>query len=70
MMLLPKKIGPFTLVRKLGTGGVSETYAGVLDDAERKKVAVRRVLPYILQDHDDAELYLEAQARILQEQSR
>ncbi len=50
MMLLPKKIGPFTLVRKLGTGGVSETYAGVLDDAERKKVAVRRVLPYILQD--------------------
>ena len=50
MMLLPKKIGPFTLVRKLGTGGVSETYAGVLDDAERRKVAVRRVLPYILHD--------------------
>ena len=35
MMLLPKKIGPFTLVRKFGTGGVSETYAGVLDGPER-----------------------------------
>jgi hypothetical protein len=26
MILLPKRLGSFTLLRKLGTGGVSETY--------------------------------------------
>ncbi|MCB9762921.1 MAG: protein kinase [Alphaproteobacteria bacterium] len=50
MLLLPKAIGPLTLVRKLGTGGVSETYAGRLDSAEGRHVVVRRILPYILQD--------------------
>lgn len=48
MMLLPKKIGPLTLQRKLGAGGVSETYLGVTEDDRR--VAVRRILPFVRQD--------------------
>lgn len=50
MLLLPKKIGPFTLVRKLGTGGISESYVGVHDGADGRKVVVRRILPYVLRD--------------------
>ena len=30
MLLLPKTIGPITLVSKLGTGGVAESYRGTL----------------------------------------
>ena len=48
MMLLPKKIGPLTLQRKLGAGGVSETYLGVTEDDRR--VAVRRILPFVRSD--------------------
>ncbi len=48
MMLLPKKIGPLTLQRKLGAGGVSETYLGLTEDDHR--VGVRRILPFVRQD--------------------
>lgn len=50
MMLLPKTVGPLTLLRKLGSGGVAESYEGVLSGPEKKRVCVRRVLPYILAD--------------------
>jgi serine/threonine protein kinase len=50
MMLLPKTVGPLTLLRKLGSGGVAESYEGVLNGPEKKRVCVHRVLPYILAD--------------------
>ncbi len=50
MMLLPKKAGPFTLMRRLGTDGVTEGYVAILDEPAGKQVAARRVLPYILED--------------------
>jgi serine/threonine protein kinase len=50
MMLLPKTVGPLTLLRKMGSGGVAESYEGVLNGPEEKRVRVRRVLPYILAD--------------------
>ncbi|MFZ5481591.1 MAG: serine/threonine protein kinase, partial [Myxococcota bacterium] len=50
MLLLPKKIGSFTLQRKLGTGGIAEAYVGTHDGNAGKPVVVRRVLPYVLRD--------------------
>jgi len=50
MFLLPKKIGAFTLLRKLGTGGVAESYVGSHDEAGGRPVVVRRILPYVLRD--------------------
>ena len=58
MLLLPKKIGHFTLQRKLGTGGITEAYVGTHDGAPGtreggtggKPVVVRRILPYVLRD--------------------
>ncbi|NOY25649.1 MAG: serine/threonine protein kinase, partial [Oligoflexia bacterium] len=50
MMLLPKDVGPFTLLRKLGTGAVAESYLGRLNSGGGQDVVVRRVLPYILHD--------------------
>ena len=50
MMLLPKDVGPFTLVRKIGTGAVAESYLGRLHGEGDREVVVRRVLPYILRD--------------------
>ncbi len=50
MLLLPMTVGPFTLVRKLGTGGVSESYLGRLDADGGRPVVVRRILPYISRD--------------------
>lgn len=49
MLLLPKKVGAFTLTRKLGTGGVAESYVGVNEQSGRA-VVVRRILPFILRD--------------------
>ena len=45
MLLLPKTVGPFTLLRKLGTGGTSESYQGSLATEGGRKVVVRRILP-------------------------
>jgi serine/threonine protein kinase len=50
MLLLPKKIGSFTLHRKLGTGGVAESYVGTHDTNAGRPVVVRRVLPYVQRD--------------------
>lgn len=49
-MLLPKDVGPFTLIRKIGTGAVAESYLGRLHGEGDREVVVRRVLPYILRD--------------------
>lgn len=50
MLLLPKKIGAFTLQRKLGTGGVAESFLGTNDPNAGRAVVIRRVLPYVLRD--------------------
>ena len=52
MFLLPKTFGPLTLKRKLGAGGVAESYAGELKDPVKGdvQVVIRRILPYILND--------------------
>lgn len=50
MLLLPKKVGSYTLQRKLGTGGVAESYVGTHDTNGGKPVVVRRVLPYVQRD--------------------
>ena len=50
MMILPRDVGPFRLLRKLGTGPVSETYAGVDTSKDNRRVVVRRILPFVQQD--------------------
>lgn len=50
MFLLPKTIGAFTLQRKLGTGGVAETYLGAVGGESPRTVVVRRILPFVLRD--------------------
>ncbi len=57
MFLLPHKVGDYTLHRKLGTGGVAESYLGTsgqggqaADSAAGKPVVVRRILPFVLRD--------------------
>lgn len=50
MILLPKRLGSFTLTRKLGTGGVSETFLGTQDAGGERPVVVRYILPYIQRD--------------------
>lgn len=50
MMLLPKKVGPLTLTRKLGSDGVTESYLGILDEPAGRQVAVRRLLPWLVRD--------------------
>ncbi|MCB9744504.1 MAG: protein kinase, partial [Alphaproteobacteria bacterium] len=50
MLLLPKTIGPLTLLRKLGSGGVSETFSGRYEGEPPREVIARRILPYVLQD--------------------
>lgn len=64
MLLLPKTVGPFTLLRKLGTGGTSESYQGSLATEGGRKVVVRRILPYVLRDPARLAL-LEARVRDL-----
>ena len=50
MLLLPKKVGSYTLQRKLGTGGVAESYVGTSEAAPGRPVVIRRILPYVLRD--------------------
>lgn len=53
MILLPHKVGPagaYTLHRKLGTGGVAESYLGTHDAGSGRTVVLRRLLPYITRD--------------------
>jgi eukaryotic-like serine/threonine-protein kinase len=65
MMLLPKKAGPFTLMRRLGTDGVTESYVAILDEPAGKQVAARRVLEYVLGD-PQRRTSLEARVRDLE----
>jgi serine/threonine protein kinase len=45
MFLLPAKIGPFTLMRRLRSTGVSETFVGMLDEPAGRQVRVHRLVP-------------------------
>src|SRR5688500_18009891 len=49
-MLLPKKVGSFTLMRKLDTDGLAESFVAILDDPAGKQVVARRILPAIARD--------------------
>ncbi len=48
MFLLPHSVGGTTLLRKLGTGGVAESYLGTQEGG--RQVVVRRLLPFVLRD--------------------
>jgi hypothetical protein len=47
MLLLPKTVGPFTLLRRLGADGIAERYLGRFDARGGLPVIVRRVLPHV-----------------------
>ncbi|MEQ1503896.1 MAG: protein kinase, partial [Myxococcota bacterium] len=49
-MLLPKKVGSFTLMRKLDADGLSESFVAILDDPAGKQVVARRILPAVSRD--------------------
>lgn len=49
-MLLPKKVGSFTLMRKLDSDGLSESFVAILDDPAGKQVVARRILPVVARD--------------------
>ncbi len=49
-MLLPKKVGSFTLMRTLGADGLMESFVGILDDPAGKQMVARRVLPQVARD--------------------
>lgn len=61
MLLLPRNVGPFTLLRRLGTSGVAESFLGVVAGQGDQTVVLRRLLPYIRQDPDRAR---EAEERV------
>ncbi len=49
-MLLPQKLGSVTLMRKLGSDGVAESFVGILDEPAGQQVVVRRLQKHILDD--------------------
>lgn len=49
-MLLPKKVGSFTLMRRLDGGQNNEAYVAILDEPAGKQVLARRVAPGIAKD--------------------
>ena len=49
-MLLPNKVGPLTLMRRLGGDAVTESFVGILDDPAGKQVVVRKVADHIQKD--------------------
>ncbi|MFT5456734.1 MAG: serine/threonine protein kinase, partial [Myxococcota bacterium] len=49
-MLLPKKVGNFTLMRRLRSDGITESFAAILDDPAGRQVTARRLLPHVLRD--------------------
>ncbi len=50
MQLLPHKVGPVTLMRRMGTDGNTESFVGILDDPAGKTVVARRIEPDALRD--------------------
>jgi serine/threonine protein kinase len=49
-MPLPRKVGPFTLMRKLASDTVAETFVAILDAPAGKQVVVRKLLPVVTRD--------------------
>jgi len=47
---LPHQIGTMTLLRSLGTDGLSESFVAILDDPAGQTVVARRVFPSVLKD--------------------
>jgi len=45
-------VGPLTLIKKIGSGGVSESFSGTirLENGSKENVVIRRVLPFITED--------------------
>ena len=50
MLLLPKTLGPVTLIQKVGVGAIAETFEGSLKKDRPEPVRIRRILPSVLQD--------------------
>ena len=50
MTPLPRKVGFITLMRRLSSDGVSESFLGILDEPAGKQVIARRVLPQVQTD--------------------
>ncbi len=51
-MMLPKKVGSFTLMRKLDADGITESFVAILDDPPGKQVVARRIVPSLAADPD------------------
>ena len=51
-MLLPKKVGSFTLMRKLDADGIAESFVAILDDPPGKQVVARRIAPSLANDRE------------------
>jgi len=49
-MMLPKKVGSFTLMRKLDADGITESFVAILDDPPGKQVVARRIVPSLASD--------------------
>jgi serine/threonine-protein kinase len=49
-MLLPKKVGNFTLMRRLWSDGITESFAAILDEPAGRQVVARRLLPHVMRD--------------------
>jgi hypothetical protein len=60
-MLLPKKVGPLTLMRKLGSDGATEAFAGILDEPAGQPVVAYRLPPSAT---DDAARFASVQSRV------
>jgi len=50
MMLLPKKVGPFTLMRKLDADGAADAYVGRRNDPTGEQIVARKIPPPIVRD--------------------
>jgi serine/threonine-protein kinase len=48
--MLPKKVGSFTLMRRLDADGITESIVGILDDPPGRQVVARRIAPSIAGD--------------------
>ncbi len=62
MTQLPRKVGHFTLMRRLGADAVAESYVAILDEPAGKQVVARRIHPAIV---DDPVLMSRIRARVL-----
>ncbi|HEX2676804.1 MAG TPA: serine/threonine-protein kinase, partial [Polyangiales bacterium] len=60
-----KRLGPYELVRRLGAGGMAETFLAVRSGPAgfRQQVCLKRVLPALVQDQGFVQLFLD-EARI------